>query len=366
MTFWTLLYIVSRILHLEKRGLGVRPAYFMFKSEWMKNTLDRISRKNQAFWKTLANIGTLLAFGMMILSIYLLADNLLKFFAPAGQASPIVPILPGVTLSLQWLPYFFAAAAVAVLTHEFAHGVAARIEQIPIKSAGIIGMLVFFGGFVEPDEEALEKARKTSKLRIIGAGSSTNFVTFLLVTLLLIGLFAPSSGVLLQGVRENSSAANGGLQQWDVIYAIDGTTIATAEEFFQYFNTTDIANGQKLVFATLRANVTVTAEVDSNGTLSLGVLYSSYYPLRIANTHPLISININIFLDWLSLITGSVAILNMLPAYPFDGDKFLYFMLEKTVKKQLDKVRIFYNAVCYGLLGLNIALTLVTYGLISI
>lgn len=360
MGFWTLLYAISRVFHLEKRGLEVRPAYFMYKSKWMKNFLDRFSESRQVFWKTLANIGIVLSFGMMIFTIYFLANNLVRFFIPVGETIPVVPILPGITLPLNWLPYFFAAATIIILTHEFAHGIAARIEKVPIKSAGIMAALVFFGGFVEPDEEKLEKARKSSKLRIIAAGSSTNFVTFLLVMLLVAGLFASSSSGILIYEIESGSAAKAGLRQWDVIYAINDTKILTVDDFRQY--KTHIEVGQNLTFSTYRGNITVTAEADSSGNVSFGIYPLNYYPCRL-EVSPLVAFNLNMFFNWLFLISGSVAVFNMLPLYPFDGDKFVYYSLENVVKKRLREVRIVYNVVCLGLISSNIALTFI-HGLV--
>jgi len=338
----------------------------MYKSTWMKNFLDRITKSRQVFWKMLANIGITLAFGMMIFSVYFLANNLVRFFIPVGEASPVVPILPGITIPLYWLPYFFAAATIIILTHELAHGIAARIEKIPIKSAGIMAALVFFGGFVEPDEKKMEKASKSSKLRIIAAGSSTNLATYFFVILLLIGLFAPSSGILIHETREDGPAAVAGLQKWDVIHAINETPILNMDDFEQYVTAHNITSGQALVFSTYRGDINITAGTGSSGNVSFGILYSNYYPLRILEISPIVTINLYMFLNWLSLIAGSVAIFNMLPLYPFDGDKFVYYLLENVVKKRLREARIFYNIVCFGLIALNIALTFINYGLIPI
>jgi len=363
--FWILLYAISRVFDLEKRGLEVRPAYFMYKSKWMKNFLDKISEERQVFWKTLANIGIALAFGLMVFSFYFLTNNLVRFFIPVGGATPVTPILPGITLPLNILPYFFVAATIIILTHEFAHGVAARIEKIPIKSAGIMAALVFFGGFVEPDEDKLKEASKSSKLRIIAAGSSTNFVTFLLVTLLLVGLFAPSSGILVYGVRESGPAAKAGLQQWDVIYAVDGNRTLAVDDFERYMTTYNITFGQNLTLLTNNGIRILTTE-NRSGKVSLGIYVLNYYPLRILEISPMVTFNFYTFLYWLFLIAGSVAVFNMLPLYPFDGEKFVYYSLENIVKKRLKEVRIFYNIICLGLIALNIALTFINYGLIPI
>jgi hypothetical protein len=186
------------------------------------------------------------------------------------------------------------------------------------------------------------------------------------VTLLLIGLFAPSSGILIQGVTENGSAAKAGLQQWDVLYAINGTPVLTVDDFPQYMINHTVEPSQNLTFSTYRGNITITAGANPSGNLSFGIFGSNYYPLRILEISPMVTFNVHTFLYWFLLISGSVAILNMLPLYPFDGEKFVYYSLENIVKKGLREIRTFYNVVCFCLIALNIALTLVNYGLIPI
>ena len=123
---------------------------------------------------------------------------------------------------------------------------------------------------------------------------------------------------------------------------------------------------QNLTFSTDRGDKIITVGTNpSTGNASFGILYSNYYPC-ILEISPAVTFNLYMFLNWLSLISGSVAIFNMLPLYPFDGEKFVYYSLENIIKKRLREVRIFYNIVCLGLIALNIALTFVKYGLISI
>jgi len=221
--FWVAIYLVGYFFHLDKHGLEVKPAYFMYKSEKLTRFLDKVSKKRQFFWKTFSNVGIAFAFGLMAFCIYFLASNLLKFIYPVevGGAVPIIPILPVLTIRLYWLPYFFIAIAIAVLTHEFGHGIIARVEKIPVKSSGILMFLVFFGGFVEPDEEGFKKASTVSKLRMLAVGSSTNLITSFLVLLLLTGLYAPASGILIYEATENGPIAlQTDLQQWDAIFAV--------------------------------------------------------------------------------------------------------------------------------------------------
>jgi len=367
--FWVGIYLAGYLFHLDKHGLEVKPAYFMYKSEKLTRFLDKASKRRQFFWKTFSNIGIAFALGLMIFCIYFFASNLLKFIYPVevGSAVPIIPILPVITVRLYWLPYFFTAIAIAVLTHEFAHGIIARLEKIPVKSAGILMAFIFFGGFVEPDEEGFEKASTLSKLRMLAVGSSTNLITSFLVLLLLMGLYAPASGILIYETTENGPIMlQTDLQQWDVIYAINGTTISTVDDFAEFLVQNNVTPGETLVLETNKGDRVIKMGIGSQGQAIIGLAYySNYLPCRIPLEY-YTAIHLHMTLFWLQLISISVAVFNMLPLYPFDGERFLYYSLEKIVKKRHREVRILFNAICFGLIAINIVMTFISYGFLRI
>lgn len=366
--FWVAIYLAGYLLHLDKHGLEVKPAYLMYKSEKLRKFLDKASNRGHFLWKTFSNIGIAFAFGLMIFSIYFLASNLLKFIQPVevGGAVPVIPVLPVITIRLYWLPYFFTAIAIVVLTHEFAHGIIARLEKIPVKSAGVLMALVFFGGFVEPDEEGFEKASTISKLRMLAVGSSTNLITSFLALLLLTGLYAPASGILIYETVESGPIAEAGLQRWDAIFALNGTTISTIRDLRDFMK--NVTPGEILILVTNKGNVSIMTGVDPDGQAILGLAaggYSEYYPTRISLEH-YTTVHLNLILSWMQLISVSVAVFNMLPLYPFDGEKFLYYSLKKIAQKRHREVRIVFNAICFGLIAINMAMSFVRYGLIRI
>jgi len=366
--FWIALYLAGHLFHLEKHGLEVKPAYFMYKSERLKRFLDRASKTRHFFWKTFSNIGVAFALGLMVFSVYFLANNLLKFVYPVevGGAVPVIPVLPIITIRLYWLPYFFTAIAVVVLTHEFAHGIIARLEKIPVKSAGILMAFVFFGGFVEQDEEGFEKASTVSKLRMVAVGSSTNLITSFLVLLLLMGLYAPASGILIYETVENGPVAGAGLQRWDTIFAINGTAVSTVGDLEEFMTQNNVTPGQTLILKTNKGNKSIQTENGSRGQPIIGLAYySDYHPCRIPLDYYL-AIHLHMTLFWLHLISVSVGIFNMLPLYPFDGEKFLYCSLRNIVKKRHREVRVLFNAICFGLIAINMVMSFVRYGLIRI
>jgi len=97
------------------------------------------------------------------------------------QASPVQPLIPGVTISVGSLPWFLLAAGVVILTHELGHGLMCVVEGIPVKSAAVMFAVVTFGGAVEPDEEGMEEASTMSKMRVFAIGSMINLLTGLLI-----------------------------------------------------------------------------------------------------------------------------------------------------------------------------------------
>ena len=359
--FWIIIHTLSKLLNADKHGFKIFPFFLTYRSEKFKNIIGKISGKNKLFWKTLSNVGIALAFGLMIYVTYFLFSNLLKFFYPVVESVPVLPIVPAITIRLDSLPYFFAAVAIVVVLHELAHGISAVAEKVVVKSAGLALMLAFFGGFVEPEEKSFEKASKTSKLRILGAGSAVNLATGLLVIILLTSLFASSAGVLVDGTVENGPLARAGVQRFDVIYAVNNHTISTLQNLADYL--AKVTPGANL---TLRINdhaVPVTTE-NLSGRAVIGLSNGlNYHPCRLGFDR-ITTANAYLILYWTFLAAFSVAVFNMLPAFPFDGEKFLYYCLVDYVgeEKRLP-LRVLINVVFLGLLLSNMVLSFWFFGL---
>ncbi len=368
--FWIILYVVARAFHLDKRGLEVQPGYFMYRSTAFNSYIDRLANRWHNFWRVLSNIGLAFSIGLMAMSIYIFGINLLRFLVPAaGQAGPVFPAIPVLFIRLYWLPYFFFAAAVIMVTHELAHGITARLEGIPVLSTGILAFVLLFGAFVEPDEKEFEKVSLLSRLRMLAVGSSANLIIALLVTILMTGLFVPSpSGVLIQEVSPNGPGYNAGLSQWDVVRAINGTPVYFPQNYSSF--TSKIKPGDSIVLTVLRNNEEVTTppiktepDPDNSSRAIIGVFLGDVYRESRLGLDQYGNINLYLTLFWTYLLGISVAIFNMLPAYPFDGERVLYYPLASLVKKRKRELRWAVNAFTWGLFVLNIALSVVFFGL---
>ncbi len=359
--FWSLLYILDKKWPLKKYGLDVGFFYIIRRTKSLNSFLKKTAEKQRNLWKSIWSIGVLVAFLQIIFSLYTLTNNLYSFLSAPASAQPVFLLLPGITISLTWFPYLMTAIALTLISHELAHGIAACVERLSIKSAGIIFAFITIGGFVEPDEEQFQKLRTPSKLRIISSGSFTNLTLGVVALLLMNVLLLPSSGVLIQTIRNDGPAFKAGLRTWDVIYSLNNTEVETVYELSQVLD--KLKPDDKIIIKSSRGLFTVTAEPSSyNRSLgTLGIKWANYYPSRFGGS-AFLTYHLKIFFDWILLVLINVSIFNMLPLHPLDGDAYIWNLIEGRSKTAAKTTRILLSAISLALLISNVGLTFMKYG----
>ncbi|MFH0749107.1 MAG: site-2 protease family protein [Candidatus Bathyarchaeota archaeon] len=336
----------------------------LYRTKKFNEFLRRIAERNKKFWRTYANIGVVAAVIEMFVVIYLLSTNIQRFLYSPTEATPITPLLPGVTIDFRWFPYILIAASVAITIHEMAHGIISFSENIPVKSSGIVLAPITFGGFVEPDEDVFKKTTLSAKLRVLAVGSFTNIVAGILVLLLLFAIFVPFSGVLVMTVSESGPAYTARMRPWEVIYQIEGNKISNVEEFLSFMRA--IGPGITLTFETsggIRNIITgVSAENASKGIIGISD-FLTHNSIKWGEMNPQFSYHLFMTLNWTSMLLINVAVFNMLPLFPFDGEACVYSFLREKLKRGLRNSRIIINAIALVLLVSNVGLTFIRYGL---
>ena len=137
--------------------------------------------------------------------------------AAAARSAGVMPIIPGLTLPWDQLPYIAVAIVVGVVAHELMHGYAALRYGIPIRAVGVFSLFYFLSGaFVEPEEEKFKKATTEAKVAVLASGVAINVV--IAIVAMLIGLAGAWAG--LQGAVLGTSAY--GLSPGDRVVAISG------------------------------------------------------------------------------------------------------------------------------------------------
>ena len=205
---------------------------------------QRQSRRRVRFWRGYGNIaiGIVMVF-MFIMFALLVWQSFIVVRIPPGIIQPQQMLgIPGVNPVIP-LWYGIFGLAVAMLVHEFAHGILARAGKITVKSLGLLYMVVPIGAFVEPDEDQLAQVDRGRRSRVFAVGPATN----ILVAFLVVGVFAwgymasieqAEQGTILNFIIDEQTvqvdneteaikqtpASLAGLQPWSTLMSIEALT----------------------------------------------------------------------------------------------------------------------------------------------
>jgi len=193
-TIWFLLYGIVKIFKLERPGFQMNSFYAIYSSTRLNGLIERLAKWRPEFWKIFGNLGIAMSVGQASFAAYILLRNLIRFIWTPENASPVQPLILGVTISWESIPWFLLAAGVVLLSHEISHGIQCYAEGVPIKSSAILVAIITFGGAVEPDEEAINNAKIMSKMRIFASGSFINIIIGLMLipVLIFFGSYLPA------------------------------------------------------------------------------------------------------------------------------------------------------------------------------
>jgi len=265
---------------LKKHNISFYGPALMWRTEkgiqFLKNRA-----KHERFWKIYGNTSIIFSFITMVLMTALMimtAWLVFGFTTAQRNALPgpeVALVLPGINpiLPLEYLGYILLGLIIAIMVHEFSHGILALTDKIKVKSLGILYLIVPIGAFCEPDDEEVKKARILSRMRIFAAGPTANFVVVILCVLLFSVVFMPAvqpvtEGAIVFTVDVNSPASQIGLQTGVIITGVNDTVIHTGQDYFNAWNNTN-------------ANQTVSITYMKSGNLhttkvSLGDKYIEY------------------------------------------------------------------------------------------
>jgi len=366
---WVVIYALAVLLKADKHGIIAKPYYLMLKTVVFNSWIERIGSRFRRGWLAFFDIGAAMGIGLLVFVIYSFINNAVGLFRHSSSAGPtllIIP-LPGLTIGWDIFPYILLAIAVLLIPHELAHGIASVLDKVPLKSSGVFMAIFLPGGFVEIDEENLAKRKARTKLRVFAAGSFTNVATWALVLLLLVALFQPSpTGVLITGFTSGSPAQAQGMPQWSIITQVNNNTTPDVQHLGTYL--ASLAPGAIVTVHVSNPSQTLTVTTgksDTNATRAiLGVQTANYVPLRyqflpVTSTYQLLTA-----FSWMQLILLGVALVNMLPLFPFDGDRYLDTLLGVLGLKNTKNVRTVASVISLGLLGSNIILSYILFGTI--
>lgn len=249
--YFGIVILLKKIGFLEKHNISLYGPALLLRTKKGIGFLKKISNKNR-FWKSFGNTGIIVCFIVMIImiAIFIWQAWMLVDLNLTPQQKEILPgpemilFLPGINpiLPVEYIGYIILAFIVAIVFHEFSHGILALAHKIKVKSLGILYLIVPIGAFTEPDEEELKKTNYSNRMRVYAAGPLSNlivaFIALLLFSFVFMSAVSPSDGVPILYVIEDSPADNAGLSAGVVIYSVNDTVIKNRIEFNNALNQT--------------------------------------------------------------------------------------------------------------------------------
>ena len=254
-------------------------SFLMWRTDWGKGFIEKVSQ-NKPFWRRVGDVWVVTVFVIMILMFSLLLwQATLAWQIPKTSAvSPKMMIgLPGLNPVIP-LWYGILALVIAMVVHEFSHGILSRVANVKVKALGLLLFIFPVGAFVEPDEEEMKSMKKWERMRLYAAGPGSNMViaiifSFLFSSVMVASLEPAEDGLLLYSVSADYGGAEAGLEPWMLLTSIDDENIQNINDWQDIMNNTYA--GQSVNVSVLNAGQPETYSV----TLSdKGSYYLKYYP----------------------------------------------------------------------------------------
>ena len=243
LSYFIVVYIIYKKGLMEKYNISFFGPALMFRTKKGIKFLKKLA-SHKRFWKAFGTWGIIICISLMILfSIFLVYTNFSFILSstPEQRASlpgpEIVLVYPGLNpaLPIETVGYFIIAFIVAIVVHEFSHGILAIVGKMKVKSLGLLLMILPIGAFCEPDEEELNKAEPVKRMRVLAAGPLSNFTVAMIIIIMLTFVFMPAvshvEGVDVFYLTKDSPAEEMGLSVGCVITNINDTSVSNASTF---------------------------------------------------------------------------------------------------------------------------------------
>ncbi len=215
------LFIIFVIIFLStrKKNLTRQGIIYLYKTQLGIKFIDSFSKRFEKILRPLQYV--VIACGYMLTlsvlwyygrSVYLYLTTPLANLISAPPVAPLIPYFPKL-FGLEsifpplYFTYFIIIIGVVAVSHEFSHGIFAKIHGFKIHSTGFAFLGPILGAFVEPDEKQMNKAKKIPQLSVLAAGTFANILMTILFGLIFWLFF--SSFFVPAGVKFNTYALAG-------------------------------------------------------------------------------------------------------------------------------------------------------------
>ena len=342
---------------LENHGFEINFPVIMWKTQKLRGFITRISNISPRFWKWFMNLGIVVAFIAMIVITWSVVSAIPSVF----EAPSVSVVLPGVDMpgSSIYVPFGYGLLALAtvLIVHEFSHGIQAVGEKIPIKSIGLLLFIILPGAFVEPDEEELKKAKKTSRLRVYAAGSVANIslaiIAMLLLSAVSMGIphYFQEDGIEISRIVSDSPS-EGILKSGMIIESINGTKINDSQSYANIVGS--FKPGDNVSVQTDQGTYTIELGKNPNNESKgfFGIQAAKHFNLMDKSLGPIpwILFGLSELFQWVFILNLGIGLFNLLPIKPLDGGHMLEILLSYKLSENAVKPIINSLSVVMGII----------------
>lgn len=245
LVIFTIAVIVFLYLNSKKgkKNLHREGLMYLYKTQLGVKFIDFIGKKFSKQIKSLHYVVITLGYLLFLGIIFVIGQTIYVYLAmpqiteviKAPPLLPLIPYFPQIFGASSLFPpfyfiYFILALIIVAFSHEFAHGIFARANNVRIKSTGVAFLGPILGAFVEQDDKQMTSKGKIPQMAILGAGVFANIIMaiifFLLLLLAFNTMFAPSGVVFASysyGIINTSQITN-------ITNMTDGTMIIQTQE----------------------------------------------------------------------------------------------------------------------------------------
>ncbi len=190
-TLAVVVFLYRRRSNLKRQGL-----MYLYRTRVGLTFIDIVSKRYAKILRPLQYVVVACGYVLMVSMIWFLAkftyiyttSTLLVRAVKIPPLIPLVPYLPNI-FKVDFLPpfyftYWIVIIAIIAVSHEFAHGIFARLNNIKVKSTGFGFLGPFLAAFVEPDEKQMNSSKKFTQLSVLAAGTFANILMTILFGLL--------------------------------------------------------------------------------------------------------------------------------------------------------------------------------------
>ena len=196
--------------------------------------------KPRGFWRFYGEISLWVCiFSMLMVGLLMIVAFITALFTPPQSPPPSASELVAIPGLNPVIPLGWGALAfiVALVIHEFGHGLQARAHGMRIRAFGLLQLGPLpLGAFAEPQYEELTNAPSKERMRMFAAGPATNIFAAVVCLMFLGGLagqfVASDDGVHVRGIVQEEGAYDAGLEPWDTIQSIDDQAVNDVDDFY--------------------------------------------------------------------------------------------------------------------------------------